>query len=148
MQWETCNIYCEIAEVYLEKRELERAQEFCNLAASSSAEVHSRKLAAMSGRISGMVYRESETWDEATNNFEESIRTFADIGVKLGEAESHYEFGLMWKAKGDADKAKVHLNKALKIFEELKLERNAERAREAYKSLPTARHVNVRGKGG
>ncbi len=148
VQWEICNTYCEIAEVHLEKRELEKAQEFCNLAASISAEVHNRKLSAMSGRISGMVYRECETWKEATNNFEESIKAFEDMGEKLGEAESHYEFGLMWKAKGDADKAKEHLNKALKVFEELKLERNAERAREAYKSLPTVRHVNARGKGG
>ena len=148
MQWETCNIYCEIAEVYLEKRELERAQEFSNLAASISAEVHSRKLAAMSRRISGMVYRESETWEEATNNFEESVRTYEDLGEKPREGESHYEFGLMWKAKGDADKAKEHLNKALEIFESLKLGKEAKKAREAYKSLPTVRHVNVRGKGG
>ncbi|MEE8185991.1 MAG: hypothetical protein V3T96_06325 [Thermodesulfobacteriota bacterium] len=47
--------------------------------------------------------------------------------IELGE--SHYEYGLMWKAKGDYDKAKEHLNKALDVYRKLKLEKKIKKAR-------------------
>jgi tetratricopeptide (TPR) repeat protein len=43
--------------------------------------------------------------------------------------DSYYEFGLMWKAKGDSEKAKEYLNKSLDIYEKLNLEKHMERVR-------------------
>ena len=82
-----------------------------------------------------MVYRERRMWKDATRNFGGSIRTYEDTGQKLGEGESHYEFGLMWKQKGDTFRARAHLAKATKIFEKLNLERNAKKARDALRDI-------------
>jgi hypothetical protein len=41
----------------------------------------------------------------------------------------------MWKAKGDVDFAKEHFQKALDIFEELKIAKKAETMRSSLNSL-------------
>ena len=52
-------------------------------------------------------------------------------------AESHYHFGLMWKAKGDVHQAIAHLEAAAGIFEELRLNRWASEVGVTLRTLKT-----------
>jgi tetratricopeptide (TPR) repeat protein len=90
---------------------------------------------ASSRRILGMIHRDQKKWEESIDDFKESVKIFKDIEMESELAESHFEFGLMWKAKGDVDKAKEHLNKALDIFKRLELEHKEEDVMTALKAL-------------
>ncbi|MFQ5910130.1 MAG: BREX system ATP-binding domain-containing protein [Thermoplasmata archaeon] len=127
--------YCGIAEAHFEKRDVEKALDFCKLAFSSSVEIGRKREIAIARRILGKIYREWDMWKESTRNFEESIRSFKEMAIKKELGLAYCEFGLMWDRKGDAEKAREHLDMALEIFEKLKLERETERAREALRDI-------------
>ncbi|UCE37635.1 MAG: tetratricopeptide repeat protein [Thermoplasmata archaeon] len=121
--------YCGLAEAYYKKGNLKKAFHFCNMAYDSSKEIGVMENVAHSKRIYGMIYREQKKWEESIENFEDSIRIFNDIKMERGLGKLYYEYGLMWKTKGDSEKAKEHLNKALNIYMKLKLEKHAEKVR-------------------
>jgi hypothetical protein len=50
--------------------------------------------------------------------------------MKKDLADSYYELGRMWKAKGDTKKAEESLTKALDIFKEVKVEKYIEKVKE------------------
>ncbi|MCK4457001.1 MAG: tetratricopeptide repeat protein [Thermoplasmata archaeon] len=127
--------YTAIAEVYIHTRDLEKALDFCNLALSLSTETGRKRDIAASKKILGMICRERKMWQEALVNFEAGLRIFKEMGQKFEEAMSHLEFGLMWKAKGDLNQAKEHLNKALGIFDKLKLEKRKDDVKAALETL-------------
>ncbi|MFQ5906029.1 MAG: tetratricopeptide repeat protein [bacterium] len=127
--------YRGIAEIYLGKRDLVKSLDFCNKALSLSTETGQKENIASSRRILGMVCRESSRWTEAIENFQESIRISEEIGSRLDAGKSRYEFGCMWKARGDAAKARGHLEKAAELFEALKIPKRAAEARAALEAL-------------
>ena len=83
----------------------------------------------------GLIYREQRKWQESIENFRESISVFEEIGFESGEADSHYELGLMWKKKGDLAEAKEHLNSAVEICERLNLTARLEKATAVLKEM-------------
>jgi len=123
-----CDACCGIAEVHLAHGNLEKASEYCNLALSASIEGGWREKIAESKRILGMVNYAHGMWQEAKNNFEESIAIFKEIGYLFGEADSRYEFGFMWKKRGDLAKAEEHLHVSVKLLEKLKAKRRLRKA--------------------
>jgi tetratricopeptide (TPR) repeat protein/predicted regulator of Ras-like GTPase activity (Roadblock/LC7/MglB family) len=128
-KWALSYAYYEFADCYLGKRDFEKALEFCNRSLDLSKKVDSKWAYFESTKVLGKIYREQEKWEESQKNFEESISGFDKIGMVPFVAKSHYEFGLMWKAKGEHEKAKEHLNKALDIFEKLNIEKRADKVR-------------------
>jgi tetratricopeptide (TPR) repeat protein len=119
--------YILIAEVYIKKKDLKRSLDFCKRAFELSKEIGLKERIASSKKIFGMIFKEEKKWKESIESFEDSVKILKEMGREKELAESHYEFGLMWKAKGEPEKAKVHLNKALDIFEKLKLEKWVEK---------------------
>jgi len=136
-------LYYNIAEVHLNKGNLHKALELCDKAFSLSTEVGQKPLVVASRRILGMIYRERELWNESTENFENSIQVCREIGDEFGEALSHYEFGLMWKASGDKAMAKRNLTAAIRLFETMKLDKKLKRARDAYGSVANEQSPEV-----
>lgn len=134
-RWPLAETYCGLSEVYLKRGEVAKAMETNNRAMILSKELGRKGDMAKSMRIQGQIHRELEIWEDSIENFEDSIRIFADIQEEKYLADSHFEFGLMWKAKGDFDKAREHLEKALDIFGRLKLEKEIEKVNEALESL-------------
>lgn len=132
-----CEFYCAMAELHLEMTDWEKAVEFCNLALSSSTKIGRKKVMADSLRLLGMVDRERKKWKESMQNFTESLGLSTEIGGQLEAGKSHYEFGLMWKKKGEPSRAREHLDASIKIYEELNLKRDLERANAARESLQT-----------
>ena len=46
-----------------------------------------------------------------------------------------YEYGLLWKAAGESQKAKEHFDKALEMFESMSMKLYVDRARKALEEL-------------
>lgn len=128
-------LYCDIASVYLETGDFTGALHYCSRAFDLANEIDVKENIGCSRRIFGKIYGRQEKWEESVENFEESIRILGEIGRTRDLGEVHYEFGLMWRAKGDADKAEEHLNKALEIYENLGLDRLIGRVKEALADL-------------
>ncbi|UCG69522.1 MAG: tetratricopeptide repeat protein, partial [Thermoplasmata archaeon] len=64
--------------------------------------------------------REQKNWKESEDYFMESIEIFDKIPMLHELAESHFEFGLMWKAKGEYHKAKEQMAKSIELYEKLR----------------------------
>jgi tetratricopeptide (TPR) repeat protein len=123
--------YLTLAEIYLKKKEPSKAIELCEKSLETSREINMKENIGVSKRLLGMVCRDQNKWGESIENFEESIRILENMGSAGELGESHYEFGLMWKAKGGIEKAKEQLNIALLIFEKLNLGQKVKQAKAA-----------------
>ena len=127
--------YSRIAEVNFRKRNLERAYDLCNRTFDLSDRIGAKESVATSKGILGMIFREQKKWKESIENFEENIKFLQEIGDKWHLGDSYYEFGLMWKIKGDDEKAKEYFGKSLDIFEKLKMEKHMGKVRSALEGL-------------
>jgi predicted ATPase len=130
-----CFAYEGISLVYLNKNKLQEALEFCNRSFSLCKEIGLKLREARVRRLYGMIYNEQKMWILSADNFEQSIKFFNNYNAKRELAESYFEFGLMWKAKGDVDKSQVHLNKSLEIFKNLRLDKWVEKVNAMIESL-------------
>jgi len=73
-------------------------------------------------KIFGIAYGLKTEWDKSIDNFNTCVEIGKETNVPYVQAEVHYYFGKMYKAKGEKKKAKEQLKKALKIFESLETE--------------------------
>ena len=121
----------------MKKGDLTVASDFCVRAHELASKLDMNQEVARANRVFGGIYSKQQKWKESIANFQESIRIFEGIGMKKDLAESYYHFGLMWKAKGDVEEAKEHLEKAIQIFEKLKLDKRVDEVRAALKTLWT-----------
>jgi tetratricopeptide (TPR) repeat protein len=122
-----------LAEIYLRMGELDKAQSLSDPALSESTRLNLKPIVSEAQRILGMVGRERKAWAESISCFEQTVETSRRMGGRLTEGKSRYEFGLMWKMKGDAAEAREQLDSAARIFQGLGLEHwlaKVERARE------------------
>jgi len=121
--------------VSLQEGRIEEATDFCGRARELAGESGFKEYLADSKRIFGMICREQGQWEESIDNFEESIRMLKEmkLGKELGEAS--YEFGLMWKKRGDARRAKELLAEAEAEFGRLNLGKKSEKVKEAMRGL-------------
>jgi tetratricopeptide (TPR) repeat protein len=58
-------------------------------------------------------------WDKAIEYFQKSIELREEMNIPYRLADGYYEFGLMYKEKGDKRNARKYLNRSHKIFEKL-----------------------------
>jgi len=107
---------------------LERAREYSEIAISTSEKIGLKGTIAAATRVLGMIHRERQSWPESIENFEKSLQIGSETGLRLEEAKSEYEFGLMWKAHGDRTKARNHFTTAATLFKKLGLEREYQKA--------------------
>jgi predicted ATPase len=111
------------AEIYLHKGDLANALELSNKALGLSSDIGMNRLTAYSKRILGMIYKKQKKWDISLDSFNESITLYQKMDMNKDLADSYYELGRMWKAKGDPEKAKESLTTALNIFKEINVEK-------------------------
>jgi len=86
-------------------------------------------------RIAGLLDWNRGFWSESTRRFEESLRLSRELGQRHDEARSHYEFGLMWGAKGHAGMAREHLTAATAILERIGAREEYARARNVLRGM-------------
>jgi predicted ATPase len=127
--------YFSIADAYLKKKDIKRALDFCNQTLNLSKMVDAKESVALSKCVLGMIHREQKDWIQSIENFKENIKILQERGYVWHLGNSYFEFGLMWKEKGDIEKAKEHLNKALDIYEKLKMEKHLEKVKATIEAL-------------
>jgi len=126
-----------IAEIYLRKGDLDTAVGYAARCSSQAEKAASQNLTAEAECVLGMIHRERGNFEESVRNFETSIEIRKTIGFLPKLRKSHYEFGLMWKKRGDVEKARMQLEIALSISEALGTPWASDQARKALMYLPT-----------
>src|SRR3990172_4495395 len=101
------------------KENIVSAENYCNLAFSLATQVGDKGTISDAWRLRGMLEHKRKRWAESAANFNESLRISAQIGQPFEEGRTHYEFGLMWKEKGERERAREHLVKAEEVFERI-----------------------------
>jgi predicted ATPase len=103
--------YHGIGVTYLKKGDLKNAMEFCNRAFMLSQDIGLDNINAATRELFGRIYAEQEDWEKSIRYFEDAININKEIGHYGGVSETYYYFGLMWKKKGENEKAKSCLKK-------------------------------------
>jgi tetratricopeptide (TPR) repeat protein len=138
------NAYWGVSEAYFQKKNLEKAKDYSNLAFNLYEKIGAKDSIAFPMKVFGMIYREQKKWKESIESFEKAIKNIMVVQDEMIISPTifelgltHFEFGLMWKDKGDSERAKEHLNKALDVFEKLKYKRYIGEVKTNLKSLQT-----------
>lgn len=84
---------------------------------------------AITHMIYGKAYTELKDWPEAEANFEKCQFMLRDMQIPLLEGEAHMFRGDMWRAKGENGPAKEDYERAIEIFENADLKKDAENVR-------------------
>jgi tetratricopeptide (TPR) repeat protein len=124
-----------LGQIYLKKGDLENAEKYCRQAFDLSREFGFKDITAGRWGGFGVIYKEKGMWSESIENFQRCIKAYNELGMITSEGEAHYDFGRMWKAKGDLEEAKTQLNNALKIFKKFNLEKKMEKVRKELDDL-------------
>jgi len=127
--------HCGIAEAYLRLKKHREALEHSEKAIEIAVEIGEKVVEGLGYRILAMAHRDMNAWEKAVENFNRGQNIFGEIGDHREHAKTFYEYGLMWKAKGDPEKAKECLGKALSEFEHLGMKLWAEKCRKALDGL-------------
>ncbi|OGR95995.1 MAG: hypothetical protein A2V88_04720 [Elusimicrobia bacterium RBG_16_66_12] len=125
-----------LAETSIRKGDLSNAERHCERALSMTTQVGGKGNLGAAKRIRAMLLRRRGRWDESAADFDESLLICTQVGDPLDEGRTHHEFGLMWKDKGDRERAREHLSKAVRLFERIGAKKELERARQALRDLP------------
>jgi len=94
-----------------------------------------KEIIAALRRVFGIIYKEQMNWESSTDNFEESIKIYKEIGNEKELGDTYFEYGLMLKAKGDVQRAKDTLKESINIFKKLKLGKHSEKVKSALRDL-------------
>ncbi len=141
--WELLEIYIGLAEVYLEMGNIHEAFANAEKVLETSKLRDTNWEAIRSNQIFGMVFREKKEWEQAIECFEKVKKLLNDSPFgsyvhKQDRGKLFYEYGLLWKAKGDHAKARDHLEESLKLYQELNWKLWIDKCRDALEELPDA----------
>ncbi len=128
-------IRCRLTEVWLKKDELDKADKTSKKALGLADELGSNWEKGMSHMFRGMVYKRERRWQESEEELSKSIETLKEADYQGELARAEYEFGSMWKAKGDEKKAKEWLEEALSMFKEMGMQIWIDKAKEEFALL-------------
>jgi predicted ATPase/class 3 adenylate cyclase len=121
-----------LAQVELAQDDLEEALEFGRRALDLAREIGNPEFEGIASRVVGQVQRAAGRPQRARDHFERSVETLATVGNKLELGRSAYELGVTLSHL-DSQAGRQRLQQAMRIFEELGIEVELEKARAAYK---------------
>ncbi len=98
--------------------ELEQVPELIEKALDISQEIELQSEEGVSLKVLGIYYKSKNDWEQSLANFDKAKELLAST-EDTSLAETYYECGMMFKAKGETDQAKVEIETALRMFEEM-----------------------------
>ena len=119
-----------LAEVELELNARDEALEYCQLSLKIAREIGNREHEGIAYRVLGQIHRVAGRPEEARHHLQDSVETLMTMENRLELGRSHYELGLTLSAMG-LEEGREQLQKAVRIFEELGVEGELEKARAA-----------------
>ena len=126
--------YLGLADLHYKEGDLNKAYNYVNKAYELSMNIGNKSIMAGSYMTLGLIYGKQEKWKESLENYKLGSNIYNKIDLQIRLAYYNYEFGLMWKEKGDIDKAKENFQKALDIFQKLNIHKQAEKVKKELQS--------------
>jgi len=124
-----------LADVHIREDEFEAGKQKAIEAFKIFSQLHDRMSLADVYREFGMLHRERQLFELAESQLQISIRMNSEYGNLLNLAESHYEYSVLMKQKGDPKKHRDHLKQALSYFEQMRAPRRVERVQHELNAL-------------
>ncbi|MCZ6681156.1 MAG: tetratricopeptide repeat protein [Candidatus Poribacteria bacterium] len=112
-------IYINRAEFLLNLGNISAANLYCNRALSLAQQIGDSISIADVYKLYGRIHRYQEDWGAAINAFTESIQIYQSCQNVLGETESCYEFGLMYKNCQNRSQARYFLQRSGHLYRSL-----------------------------
>ena len=75
----------------------------------------------------GIIHKMKKEWDKSKIYFDLSAKILEELNIPYDLAETYFEFGLMYKEKGDKLNAKKYLSNALDIYKKIGAEKRIEK---------------------
>jgi len=119
-----------LAEVELALNDTDEALKYCQLSLELAQEIGNREYEGIAYRVLGQIHRAAGRPKEARQYLRNSVETLIVMENKLELGRSTYELGLTLSAMG-LEEGRERLQKAVRIFEELGVEGELEKARAA-----------------
>jgi class 3 adenylate cyclase/tetratricopeptide (TPR) repeat protein len=104
---------------YLEMGDGVRAVETLRRAREQAASTGEKDALRECAWVGGLVATRARRWNEAEHQLKEAIKLAREMETPFSEAKALYAYGLMYTAKGDAERAREQLGEALRICRQL-----------------------------
>ncbi len=128
-------VTCSLAEAMIGIGETKEAIEMLNNAIVIAKGVGEKADEGRAHSVLGVAYRELGLFDEARGEFETGITLLGGKGSKKYRAKLLYEYGLLYHETGKTVDAREHIERALKLFRELKVSLWVRKCEEGLKLL-------------
>jgi len=113
-----------MGECYARKGDADRGLECCDEARDILVGLGDRIGMAALYRDYGIVHRARKEWGASARYFEDSIKIYEELDISFYHAYALFEFGLMYKEKGETKRARQCFKKALSMFSKIKAKKN------------------------
>ncbi|MCK5548322.1 MAG: tetratricopeptide repeat protein, partial [Thermoplasmata archaeon] len=124
------------AEAYTEKHMFEKAMEHLDKARGIFEKSNEKMMIAAVYRDYGIVYRCLKDWSKSISSFNTAIDIYENqTKAPYYQAYTYYHFGLMFKEKRDKKNAEIYLEKALEIYDKLKMKKDSKKVKKDLDSL-------------
>ncbi|UCG70638.1 MAG: tetratricopeptide repeat protein [Thermoplasmata archaeon] len=126
-----------LASMYYDNGDFEDAKKYMTQALDLSKTFGFKDITAEVLHFFGRYYRVKKQWKESIEYYNESLESFERIGMVRNVGYAHIRLGFTYKEKGDIERARTHLNKALEIHGKFNMERSIENIKGALRDLET-----------
>jgi tetratricopeptide (TPR) repeat protein len=128
-------IYANSAKLALRLKKLQLAKLYCGNALSIFEKTGNKAGLAEVHRLYGMIYSSMQDWNAAEEYLYKAIEICEECDSLLTEAESYHELGSMNRERGRSEEALRNLQKAVDMYEALKIHQKVSRIKEEMQAL-------------
>ena len=109
-----------LGQTYANLKDFRKAEEMFLMALKFAEESHYTQVKAKSLNGLAEIYRIDQEFESALENHLAAIELLDKIGAKCDLAEAYFQLGLTYKSMGEEGESQVNVEKAARIFEEIK----------------------------
>jgi putative nucleotidyltransferase with HDIG domain len=117
-------------EIYLHLPMPEKAKALVDMALKGFKHIDDPLGVAECHKFYGVIYGQEKQWNVAEDHLRRSINLYSKFNSPLGLAETQREMALLFKSKGEEEKALPLLGKSLILFRDLKAKKDIEQVDE------------------
>ncbi|MEO1433220.1 MAG: NB-ARC domain-containing protein [Cyanobacteria bacterium J06633_8] len=118
-----------LGQTYINLADFSKAKEMLSMAFTFAEESHYTQVKAKS--LSGLaeISRRNKEFELALKNHLEAIELLDKIGAKCDLAEAYFQLGLTYKSMGEDAESQLNIEKAIRLFAEIKAPKQVEKIR-------------------
>ena len=121
--------------IYTKLKDFKLANVFADKAMEIGYKINDRLSIADIFKIKGIIESNLNNYEIAENHLNTSLRINVELENMLNQAETLFEFGLLYKKMKDIKKSRADFRKSLKLFSDLKIINKIKEVKEELNSL-------------